>query len=192
MPGFNINGTGGDPNSKREVLRNYRWSIDITGPVILDRAYRELILDATIPSIEFEELLVEGMSLEYKIPKKPKFANIDVTFYDIGGLQKGFEDWVKKVWNPTQGLFEGEAPSNLKGTITLSLLDRNGNANREYKVYGAYPRRISHSKADMANDSLKTLIVEFSCDYYVMEKDQQDSPDSPDLQGDFNNQSNYA
>lgn len=167
MPGFNICGTGGGPESKLDILRTYRWEVSIDdAPVSIKRKYQDLVLDATVPEIDFDILLVQGMSLEYKIPQKPKFNNVDITFYDIFGLQIAFETWTDKIWNPQQGLFEGKAPTKLKGSATIKLLNYEGTMERGYKLHGVWPKRISHSKLDMSSDSLKTIVVEFVYDFY--------------------------
>ena len=173
MPGFNINGSGGHVDAKLDIYRNYRWQIFIHNPYVNSTNIRwpEVpVLDVTIPSISFEVLSVLGLSMDYQIPKKAVFSPIEVTFYDYKGLQEIFEEWVKNIWTPSGGLFNGEMASmGIKGIITISLLDHNGKEERKYTVYGAWPKRITHSKLDMAADTLKTLSVEFVYDYYKEE-----------------------
>lgn len=170
MPGFNICDSGSGPDSKRDVFRDYRWKALVQGPNV-DVTHKDLILDATIPEINFDVLLIQGMSLEYKIPQKPKFNNVSITFYDTGGLQQGFEKWTDMIWNPERGLFDGKAPTNLKGSALIELLDHMGASKRRYKLFGIWPKRISHSKLNMSSDTLKTLVVEFAYDYYKLLED---------------------
>jgi hypothetical protein len=119
--------------------------------------------------MDFDVLQIQGMSLEYKIPQKPTFPNMDITFYDLGLLQKEIETWMDKIWNPTNGLFNGQSPTGIKRNIKLCLRDNKGDQHRIYEIHGAWPKRISHSKLSMSDDSLKTLIVEFVYDFYTVE-----------------------
>lgn len=170
MPGFNICGSGGEVSATTEVYRSYRWDLhQLAGPIAFDRQELSMALDFSVPSIDFEVLKIQGMSLEYKVPQKPIFNNIDITFYDIYGIQSKFEQWTDKIWNPLDGLYEGQAPTNIKGKIELFLLNYDGTQGRQYKLYGAWPKRISHSKLSMSDDTIKTLVVEFVFDYYVQE-----------------------
>jgi len=173
MPGFNINGSGGgisSVDSKKDVYRSYRWRlVNISGGINIQAKDLNTALDVTMPQMDFEILLVPGMSMDYKIPKKPIFNNVDVTFYDTSGLQEKFEKWADKIWNPRDGLFEGKAPTNIKAEIKLELLDNNDAATRKITLQGAWPKRISHSKLDMAAGTIKTVIVEFAYDYYCVE-----------------------
>ena len=168
MPGFIINGTGNDRtvDAKKDIYRSYRWNI--RDMPFLNRERWGLILDCTLPSIDFDVLLVQGQSLEYKIPQKPTFPNADITFYDLGLLQKEFETWIDKIWNPTKGLFDGKAPTEIKKVIKLDLLDNGGSAIKNFELHGAWPKRLTHSKLSMSDESLKTLVVEFVYDFYIV------------------------
>ena len=167
MPGFNINGSGGTVDAKTDIYRSYRWKI--ANLPFIDRDKWGFVLDCTLPAVDFDILAIQGMSLEYKIPQKPTFANIDITFYDLGFLQKEFETWVDKIWNPTKGLYDGKAPTDIKQNIKLDLLDNTGATAKKFELHGAWPKRLTHSKLSMSDDSLKTLVVEFVYDFYTIE-----------------------
>lgn len=168
MPGFLINGTGGEnaPGAKNDINRSYRWKINNLPPI--SRDYYNLVVDCTLPSIDFDVLTIQGMSLEYKIPKKPVFANMDMTFYDFGSLQDEFEAWIDYIWSPDKGLFDGGNTTNIKHTIKVDLLDNAGEPIRKYEIYGAWPKKLSSSKLSMTDENLKTVIVEFVYDYYYI------------------------
>lgn len=168
MPGFNINGTGGEVISTTDIHRSYRWQLDsiLGAGITISRDQLRVAVELTPPSLDFSVLQIQGMSLEYKIPQKPVFSNIDITFYDFIGLTSAFEEWMKKIWNHTKGLFEGKAPTNLKGDISFSLLDNAGKEIETFEMFGVWPKKMSHSKLSMTDDSLKTLIIEFVYDYY--------------------------
>ena len=168
MPGFNIGGTPQDAvDAKTDVYRSYRWKI-LNLPNI-NRECWGFVLDCTLPAIDFDVLAVQGMSLDYKVPQKPNFPNADVTFYDFGTLQSEFEKWIAKIWDPYAGLYAGKAPSDIKGMIKLASLNNAGREQKIYTLHGAWPKRMSHSKLSMSDNSLKTLVVEFVYDFYVIE-----------------------
>lgn len=171
MPGFNISGTGGTVDAKKDVYRSYRWRIKniISEIVKITEEDTQFVLDVSVPTMDFDVLKVQGMSLEYKIPQKPTFNNVDITFYDVYGLQTKFEKWMKKIWNPANGLFDGETPKDLKGVVVIELLDHEGSETRTYSLRGAWPKRISHSKLSMSDDTLKTIVVEFVYDFYELQ-----------------------
>ena len=147
MPGFNIGGSGegqyGGPDATRDPYRSYRWRISHLPDFIKSDDWW-FAVDCTLPSMEFKELAVQGMSLEYKIPQMPTFPNVDITFYDFGGLQAGFEKWTDRIWNPKKGLFDGKAPTKVKFDIKIDLLDNMGVESKTFTLHGAWPKRITH------------------------------------------------
>lgn len=166
MPGFNIAGSGGTVDAKTDIYRSYRWKI--SNLPFVDRDRWGFVIDCNLPSMDFEILKIQGMSLEYKIPSKPTFNNVEITFYDLGGLQREIETWMDKIWNPSNGLFDGKSPTDIKKNIKLDLLDNTGSSAKTYEIQGAWPKRISHSKLSMSDESLKSLIVEFVYDFYTV------------------------
>lgn len=169
MPGFKICGGGEGPDAKgKDPLRTYRWKLDsIEGGASLGD-YLDIAAELDIPSKEFEILNVEGASMDYKVPKKVKFNDISVGFYDYKGLQPKIEEWMDKIWSYETGLFEGQAPTDIKGTIKFSLLDASGNPEQQFELVGAFPRKISHTKLSMRDENIKLITVEFCYDYYKL------------------------
>jgi hypothetical protein len=173
MPGFLIGGKGNGVNAKVDVLRNYRWKIEyLKGPVTMSPEQLDMVLDANIPEMDFETMKMQGQSLDYKIPQKPVFPSMSISFYDMGGLQNFFEQWQDKMWNPVNGLYDGKAPTAIKGECQLELLNNIGVPMRQYRIIGMYPKKVTHSKLDMSNDSLKNIVAEFEYDYYKLVKDE--------------------
>jgi len=120
------------------------------------------------------------------MPKKPVFQNIDMTFYDFGSLQLEFEQWIDMIWNPEKGLYNGGDTTGIKKTIKLEMLDNAGASAKKISIYGAWPKRMSHSKLSMSDENLKTLIVEFVYDYYVLDSGAGGgSPEGNISQSDF-------
>jgi hypothetical protein len=171
MPGFNIGGSGGTVNGKMEVHRSYRWALSyISGPNGgLDRELSNVAVELTLPSLDFDILSIQGMNLEYKIPKKPIFSNIDIVFYDTVGLATYFDKWQRKIWNHTNGMFEGnttDVGKDLRGTLNFSILDNMGGVLEFFAIHNAWPKKVSHSRLSMRDDTLKTISVEFVYDYF--------------------------
>lgn len=171
MPGFNINGSGNGPDGKMEVHRSYRWKLLYIkgGGSHISEKLRDIAVELTLPSMDFDILSIQGMSLEYKIPKKPVFSNIDITFYDIVGLTSYFDKWQRKIWDQSKGLFEGKTTNvgqDLRGELGFELIDHEGKTLESFTLFHAWPKKVSHSKLSMKDDSLKTVSVEFVYDYF--------------------------
>lgn len=174
MPGFNIGGNdnGGAPDAKREPLRAYRWFLQtINAPGVSNGSGSgtsplSAAAELDIPTFEFEELTVLGMSAEYKFAKRPKFNDIEIQFYDVIGLQDLFEGWMGKIWTPETG-FTGD---KYKGSLYFQLLDNQGSPLATFSIYQAWPKSLSHTRLSYSDNNLKRLNVKFSYHSYKYAK----------------------
>jgi hypothetical protein len=165
MPGFKITGKEISdplmPPGNIEPLRAYRWALESMG-AYLTTTQLAVVAELDVPSFEFEEQIVLGMSAEYKFAKRPKFGDIEIQFYDDGNLQQAFEEWMAKIWTPEKGL-TGDA---YKTMIKFSELDNTGNAVGTFVLYEAWPKTMSHTKLSYSDNNLKRLNVKFSYHFY--------------------------
>ena len=165
MPGFNIGSTTASdaltPSGLMEPLRAYRWrleSIDYwatAGDLVT-------VAELDVPSFEFEEQVILGMSAEYKFAKRPKFNDIEIQFYDDGKLQMVLENWMNEIWNPDEGL----TGRTYKSPMSFSELDNAGKQIALFTLNEAWPKSLSHSRLSYSDNNLKRLNVKFSYQSY--------------------------
>jgi hypothetical protein len=173
MPGFLITSqeqgnTDFSPNSLADdPIRVYRWvlkllrfstnSYDVSKVEALKH-----VVELQVPEMSFEDLVIKGMSAEYKFAKGVKFGDIDIVFYAYPQLQAILEEWMALIWTPQDGLLL----NNYKGEIQFSQLDGFGNELDTFYVKNAWPKKIGHDKLTFAASDIKKVMVTFSCDWY--------------------------
>ena len=172
MPGFRISQKELPDRAidhKAEFLRQHRWLIsDLGFPDSLsgDRAGKNRLAlyakSIELPAVDFEELNIKGLSLDYKIAKKAKFDAVTIKLYDIYGLHKIFDEWQEKIWTPSEGI---KPADEYKGEAVFNLLDGDGNNLRKYRLKGAYPKRVYHDPLSMSDSEIKLLSVTYSFDW---------------------------
>jgi hypothetical protein len=174
MPGFAINNTSGaisiDP--KAEFHRVHRWYINNLGiPASIvgsdnSSKFRLYAHSLELPSISFEEELVNGASLKYKFPKRVLWDPVTVSFYDVFGIHKKFEKWRQAIWTPEEGI---KLANDFKGEAEFILTNGKGEDKQFYTLIGCYPSKISHSELTYTSSDIKLLRVTYSFDYAKIE-----------------------
>ena len=175
MPGFIINDTPrlGNIDHKAEFHRDHRWRIDNLGVPIgiggtttgtfLPRLYAKTL---ELPSLSFEDELVDGASLKYKFPKRAIWDNITVSFYDVHGLHNVLREWQLATWSPEEGL---KIANDFKGSAIFALTNGQGVAEQIYTIVGCYPTKISHSELSAQSSEIKLLHMTYAFDFATIE-----------------------
>jgi hypothetical protein len=112
MPGFRIgviNQSSALSDSPR-FYTSYTWDITtvIVNPLLSSNSRLKdngailLLKSATLPSISFKKVEVEG-SVNYKFAGSPTFEDIRISWYDSDGMSEWVKEWLEIIVNRDTG-----------------------------------------------------------------------------------------
>lgn len=189
MPGFNVNGIGGNlstVDAESRFYASYSWEIpDLLttvgkllsiGGYISSSTPSIILKTAQLPSVSFEMIKAKGGAQDYKYAGKPTFDNIKITFYDTYKLADGLKRWSESVYNMQDGI---RTANNYKTKMVINkyLMDRDvggltaapqPQGNVRYELYGAWPQMIKESDLTYSEASIKTVDVTITFDHYII------------------------
>lgn len=176
MPGFRVEST--DQNSvavSNDIKRAHRWRLFKFGNVLKPD---ELLFakSVTMPQISFEENMLWGGSIPYKVAKSATFGDLIVTFYDLIGLEPKIRQWGNKVWTENGGV---RPSGEYKHEVILYLTDGSGKPiDDAWKFINAWPKNINHGELTYESSEFKTITVTISYDWieYQAPKDLRRYP----------------
>ncbi len=169
MPGFNIQGTGGELNALYEVGRAHRWRVSIIGGApTIDRDVTLAALSVTRPSPEFEKITIHHKQNEVHLPGKSKWGPMDIVFYELiteqlSALtaQEIFSYWARQVIDlDNNQLVLGQ----FKRIINIDQIQGEGAGVTSWQCYGAWPMKVEPSELNYSSSELSTIKVTFSID----------------------------
>lgn len=174
MPGFNIGGINvGQPSNTLEgsdAHRAHRWKI--ISLLNVDFSNKPLYpLEVSLPAIIVEEETIAGANIDYRIPKKIKYGDFIIKFYDmIGALGK-----LSNEFN-SMGILGEDAASqsglkradNYMKSVKIALLDGNGNVTRTFTGVNCYIKEVSHSELTYSGSDLKLFTLNIGCSYMTI------------------------
>jgi hypothetical protein len=106
------------------------------------------VTSTTLPGRAITNIPVPFMGLSFNVPGTATYPNSQgwqVTFRVPQNLsiRRKFEDWTKQVFDDANSTGSYNIPSkDASNQITLSLMDKQGNALRTYTLYGAYCQTV--------------------------------------------------
>jgi len=165
-------------NEFRSALKNggvrpNQFSVQISFPSIVNaadllRTSSFLVNIAELPGVSIGTVPIYYRGRELKLPGDKSFAPFTCTVLNDTGfsLRAGIEKWMNYIEsNITKNGYTN--PGDYLGTITVTQLDRTGNALRSYLMAGAYPNDIGAVGLDFsANDQLSSFQVAFQYQYF--------------------------
>lgn len=169
MPGFNINGTGGEASGLTEVARSHRWRVFINGGA--PSISKEILLaakDATRPSVDIDTITYHHKSNQIYMPGKYKWPDtVDIVFYEYVNsslldqtASEFFNYWSSQVYD----LQTNNIINNYKRIVLVNMLDGLGNVVYDYILEGAWPSKVSPSSLSYTTSDLATTKVSFRYD----------------------------
>lgn len=163
MPGFSINGGGGNVPNTIELLTNYRWLITELGPVSSDSLVvaRDLVLPES--RVEVQEIL--GGLIWYKFAKNVKWQDVTVVFYDDGKILDGIEQWRELVYTIEDGIKTHTPGSGYKRKCAFELLDGAGDVKKSLSLMNAWPTAVSHGRLSYSDSEIKIVNLILAYDW---------------------------
>lgn len=169
MPGFMVNGIGGNKNFANPATRyyySYTWEIEN----ILD-TYNDILINAkdmTLPVFNTSRETVMGGSLEYKFAKSVHWDDIKITWYDVAGLMNIMKEWRSSVWNPQSGI--QPAGSYKRNTIVGYYMPdrkdmRSDKDDIKFKLINSWPCTIRHGDLTYVSSDVKIVEVTLAYDW---------------------------
>lgn len=172
MPGFNLTRSA-SLSDVGDVNRVHRWSIrQIIGKSLVSRVYAA---ELSLPNFTMEEEILNGASIDYKIPKKAVYNDITVKFYDTFGIVATLEALRAKAHTWENGLARADA---YMGETVLEMHDGYGNTTYAYRLINSYMKELSHSDLTYSNTDVKLVSVVIG---YTYAKFEQMVPDTAPL-----------
>ena len=170
MPGFTIpgisgGGGGNTPKSTMETARQHRWTLTVLpqgGDQV--RLYASKC-DRPIPEIDV--IKIHHGQDEISIAGKNRWAPIHITFYEIiagsDTTAQFLNDWAMRkvilIHSSKQG-----SQFSYKQSVELQMEDGFGKAVWTYKIYDAWPSKVSPTTVDYSDINMATIecTLEFS------------------------------
>lgn len=179
MPGFKVNGIGGDRRfpdgvpATAEYYYTYLWTIDtIFGEYASDNSSAIVhAKDMTLPSFVVAKEQTIGGSLEYKFAKSVSYDDVKISWYDTVGLIDYLREWRKSVWSPIFGLAAGG--SYKKDTVQRQYITNDDGDLIDDVVYvlrGSWPSTIRYGDLTYTNSDAKIVEVTVTYDYALEQK----------------------
>lgn len=177
MPGFNIGGGShrGQPSNTLDGIdahRAHRWKItQLLGIDLNDMPMYPM--EVTLPSITMEEETVSGANIDYKIPKKIKYGDFVIKYYDMLGSQNRLKSEMERVGiitaqeSKSSGLRRAD---NYMSTVKVVLLDGEGRTIRTYTGVNCFLKEISHSELTYTNSDIKLITITIGCSFFTAEE----------------------
>ncbi len=170
MPGFMVNGIGGNGRFAKATERyyyTYTWEFDN----ILGDNDQILInaKDMTLPTFNTSKETVIGASLEYKFAKTVNWEDVKIVWYDCVGMLAILKKWKESVWTPDTGL---QPASNYKRESTVSYYppdkeDGDDKDDVKYKLINSWPSLIRHGELTYTTSDVKIIEVSLTYDWAV-------------------------
>lgn len=157
MPGFSINSDGGTPEAKPGFYTSYNWSLESLANI--PNINRIHVKSLKIPSVSFEEEIVKGFSINYKVAKLISTGDIELIFYDTMNIYDEILKWQSKVWNSQDGIgFASEYCSDFD-----FVLNRTDGEKLRFRAINTWPKTIDHSLLTYESSEVKTIILTLAC-----------------------------
>lgn len=182
MPGFRIGVI--NPSSilsdSPRFYTSYTWDVsEIFGRHIVEYVNESVLLlkSATLPSISFKKIEVEG-SVNYKFASSPTFEDIRISWYDSHNMSEWVKEWLELIINK-DGAIEPASSYKSSTKLTKYLIDygasdidgSGGDIQPEqtaYILYGSWPVAYKESELTYTEASIKTIELTITYDYYRM------------------------
>jgi len=183
MPGFNINGSGGQtsnsPAHTVEVRRKHRWFFETLGRGTGVWSQSELLMlqSASRPSFKFDEPEMHHNQEVARFAGKQSWEPVTLKWYDgeqNPDISKGIYHWLETVVNMES--IQVAHPSNYKRSASLVVSDGTGQANERWSMYGTWPAAINWQELDYSATELLTCEATLRYDRAVRQCVQSPGP----------------
>lgn len=163
MPGFNINGSGGQngnsPSHTVEVRRKHRWFFETLGRGTGTWSQTELLMlqSASRPSFKFDEAEMHHNQEIVRFAGKQSWEPVTLKWYDgeqNPDIARGVYHWLETVVNMAS--IQVASPTNYKKQATLAVTNGNGNTNERWTMYGTWPQAVNWQELDYSATELLT------------------------------------
>ncbi len=167
MPGFKINGTGGEADSKVESNRKHRWRFtSISGALDKESVY---LSSAQRPHVIVDEAIMHHDQEQVYFAGKHHWEPITLVFYDVytGGANTSSKIWEwfnKAVKVPSAS---ADVPSAYKKDSTLEMTKADGSVQETWKIYNSWAIDVNYNDLDYGNSEIATIDVSMKYDRAV-------------------------
>lgn len=165
MPGFTINGTGGDNkiSSTAETKRTYRWRFNTIGDVI-SQEIAILLKSAARPAGQLQEIKMDHNQEEVWFAGKTSWEPISMIWYDAQQPDVSAKIW--EWYNKTSPIKEANVnePSEYKKQGQLEMVDGMGSPIETWMLYNCWPQSVNFQGLDYTTNDIITVEVKMRYD----------------------------
>lgn len=160
MPGFNIQGNGGNgPSNTSEPRRKHRWVWQSVGQTATSRILVYL-KTAQRPHGKFNEAIMHHNQEQAYFAGKTEWDPITLTWYDIeqpADVSKQVWTW----WNSVSDIPTANValPSSYKRQSTLTMIGGAGTVNEKWTLYGSWPQDTNFQELDYTTSDIQEIQV---------------------------------
>ena len=164
MPGFNVQGGGGDQvkNAKVESRRKHRWKFECPTPIGRKSVY---LSSAQRPHAIIDEAIMHHDEEQAAFAGKYHWDPISLVFYDVVGdvdMCALIYQWFNTVINvPNANV---ATPASYKQTSKLQMTDGQGAAVETWNLYNSWPIDVNWNDLDYSNSEIQTVDVSLKFD----------------------------
>ena len=167
MPGFQINGTGGGPNSLAEVRRTHRWIF--TSTTFLRQEVLLVLKGCSRPSMSFEEPAMHHNQEQVYYAGKHTWEALSMSWYDVEqdpDVSEAMYAWLNQCLIVIDA--NVNPPNVYKATqASLNMRDGLGNTTEEWQIFNGWPQALDWGSLDYSSSDLQLIEVKFRFDRAV-------------------------
>ena len=166
MPGFKINGQGGEADAKIESNRKHRWKFTIiSGGLSKEAVY---LSSAQRPHVVVEEAKMEHDQETAYFAGKHHWEPITLVFYDVYGDAKTSSEiwkWFEKAIKVKSA--SADVPSAYKKDSKLEMTKADGSTQETWDIYHSWAIDANWNDLDYSNSEIATIDVSMKYDRAV-------------------------
>jgi hypothetical protein len=158
MPGFKINNTGGEANSKVESHRKHRWKFTLAGGSGVTNKESVFLSSAQRPHVIIDEAIMHHDQEQVYFAGKHHWDPITLVFYDIygeGNTGSAIWTWLNKgvdIKTATGGI-----ATAYKLDSILEMNDAGGQPNEKWDIYNSWAIDVNFNDLDYSNSEIATI-----------------------------------
>lgn len=170
MPGFSVNGEGGNtpsaPGAGQDMLRDHRFKMVTFMDMNASQAPFYQIKDVDLPEKIIEVLEIKCPGTTYKFAKSASYTDLKLTFYGTQELASKIKELEHDIHNVDTGV--GDFNQYLKDVV-LQMYDGEESEMITFTFKGCWLSNSQWGNLSYGSSELKLITVVVKCHFYEIE-----------------------
>lgn len=165
MPGFKIDGKGGDPSAapSTDLFRDHRFKLTTFMGMNATQEPFYYVKDVDLPEKSIEVLEIKCPGATYKFAKSVSYTDLKLTFYGTQGLAEKIKELEDHVHKTDTGI--GDFNEYLK-EIELQMYDGEESNMITFKFKGCWISNTQWGSLSYGSSELKLITVIVKCNFH--------------------------